>query len=570
MPKTSRFLAVCLLVAALAADSAAQSGAWVPAGSVRTGRFGGACVALADGRVLIAAGSDGMTGGPLASAEIYDPSTDSWAPTGSLHFARNYPVSARLADGRVIVAGGSAGAGATAEIWDPATGLFTLTSPMLESRTSAAGVLLSDGRFLVTGGEHFAVGSATAEVFDPATGLWTAAGTMASSRWAHSAVQLADGRVLVSGGPDGHPGHAASEFWNPVGSSFTAGPALSTGRSQHASVLLSDGRILLAGGVHTGFESLGADVYDPASGTMTAIPMSSARYDSPFAAVTLTDGRILVAGGVNSPPPVALASTEVFNPATSSFSPGPSLSLPRTGHGSALLADGSVLVVSGRTMADRLADTKTCERLVPVNGAPSADAGADQTVECEGPSGASVTLDASGSSDPDGDDLTYTWSGPFGTATGEVVTVTLPEGAHAITLTVDDGHGNADTDETAVTVSDTTDPEFTGASASPALLWPPNHQMVPVTISAEALDACDGSLDFAIVAVASDEPVDGAGDGDTGPDWEVTGPLTLDLRAERAGGGDGRVYTVTVACTDDAGNTTTQDVTVTVPKSKKK
>jgi hypothetical protein len=565
------FLALAL-VATPPLDARAQGGSWVPAGSVATGRFGGVCVPLADGRVLIAAGTDGLTGGPLASAEIYDPAGDSWSPTGSLTHARYYPVGARLPDGRVIVAGGGFGSGATAEIWDPATGLFTLTSPMLETRATAAGVLLADGRFLVTGGENLGVGSATAEVYDPSTGLWTAAGTMAHGRWAHSAVQLADGRVFVSGGPVGYASYAGTELWSPTGLSFSAGPALSTGRSQHATIRLGDGRILIVGGVHTGFEAVAAEIYDPAAGTTTPLPMAAARYDTPFAAVTLSDGRVLVAGGVNSPPPVALASCELFDPATSSFSAGPSMAVPRTGHGTAVLADGSVLVVSGRTMADRLADTRTCERFVPVaaNRPPVSDAGADLSVECEGPEGSSVTLDASGSSDPDGDSLTYTWTGPFGTVTGAVVTVTVPDGAHAIVLTVEDGKGGTDTDGVTVTVSDTTDPEVSAASASPSVLWPPNHRMVPVTISVEALDLCDESLDFAIVAVTSDEPVNGTGDGDAGPDWEVTGPLTLDLRAERAGGGDGRVYTVTLACTDGAGNTATKDVIVTVPHSKKK
>jgi len=65
--------------------------------------------------------------------------------------------------------------------------------------------------------------------------------------------------------------------------------------------------------------------------------------------------------------------------------------------------------------------------------------------------------------------------------------------------------------------------------------------------------------------VTSNEPVNGTGDGDQEPDWEITGPLTVNLRAERAGTGSGRVYTLTVQCSDDSGNSSTGSVAVTVP-----
>jgi hypothetical protein len=60
------------------------------------------------------------------------------------------------------------------------------------------------------------------------------------------------------------------------------------------------------------------------------------------------------------------------------------------------------------------------------------------------------------------------------------------------------------------------------------------------------------------------------GDGDTTPDWIIVDSQHVQLRAERAGTGSGRVYTITVACTDSAGNTTTKTVSVTVPKSQGK
>jgi hypothetical protein len=104
--------------------------------------------------------------------------------------------------------------------------------------------------------------------------------------------------------------------------------------------------------------------------------------------------------------------------------------------------------------------------------------------------------------------------------------------------------------------------------ADKTILWPPNHKMVKVTIMANAFD--EVGLKPLIATVSSDEPVDGVGDGHTSPDWDdlvidhATGEITVWLRAERSGPGDGRVYTVHVTATDSAGNESTSDVKVFV------
>ena len=115
--------------------------------------------------------------------------------------------------------------------------------------------------------------------------------------------------------------------------------------------------------------------------------------------------------------------------------------------------------------------------------------------------------------------------------------------------------------------ADTMPPAFKSLDASPGTLRPPNHKMVDVTVSAEVVDLIDGAPTARIVSVSSNEPVDGTGDGDTSPDWEITGDLTLRLRAERAGTGSGRVYTITVEARDYSGNTTLETISVIVPKN---
>jgi uncharacterized repeat protein (TIGR01451 family) len=106
----------------------------------------------------------------------------------------------------------------------------------------------------------------------------------------------------------------------------------------------------------------------------------------------------------------------------------------------------------------------------------------------------------------------------------------------------------------AVTVFDTTPPVIHALSVSPETLWPPNHQMVEITADVVVTDTCDPNPVCAIVAVGSDEPENGIGDGNFLPDWVLSGGLTADLRAERAGPLDGRSYSLTVECTDASGN----------------
>jgi hypothetical protein len=89
--------------------------------------------------------------------------------------------------------------------------------------------------------------------------------------------------------------------------------------------------------------------------------------------------------------------------------------------------------------------------------------------------------------------------------------------------------------------------------------------MVPATLRVSASDNCDPSAVCKIVSVSSNEPVNGLGDGDTAPDWLITGDLTVNLRAERSGKGNGRIYTVTFECTDASGNSATGTTTVAVP-----
>jgi DNA/RNA endonuclease G (NUC1) len=116
-----------------------------------------------------------------------------------------------------------------------------------------------------------------------------------------------------------------------------------------------------------------------------------------------------------------------------------------------------------------------------------------------------------------------------------------------------------------ITVVDANAPVITGISLSVTQLWPATHQMVDVTVNYTATD--DAGAPSCSLRVASSEPVNGLGDGDTAPDWQVVDEHHVKLRAERSPMGNGRFYTISIDCVDQAPNLTTRSATVSVPKS---
>jgi plastocyanin len=281
--------------------------------------------------------------------------------TGPLGDGRQIQTATFLADGGVLVAGGFAfgdGPLASATRYDPGTGVFSPTGSMANARGAHTATLLPDGKVLIAGGGPPSwltlPGNppflAAAELYDPKTGTFKATGPMSTPRESHTATLLPDGRVLIAGGEDRLDHAVASaEIYDPKTGTFSATGTMAVARAFHTATLLSDGRVLIAGGnagtwSYSGPFLASAEIYNPKTGTFSPTG-SMATQRGWHTASRLADGRVLVAGGENHR--TDLASAEIYNPKTGSFSSTGSMTVGRVYHAAALLSDGRVLVEGG-------------------------------------------------------------------------------------------------------------------------------------------------------------------------------------------------------------------------------
>jgi hypothetical protein len=170
---------------------------------------------------------------------------------------------------------------------------------------------------------------------------------------------------------------------------------------------------------------------------------------------------------------------------------------------------------------------------------------------------------------------------------GAVVTYTEPSGDTCGTVTCDHPSGSffpvgttlvtctssaGPTCNFNVTVNDAQGPTIT--VGGPITLWPPNHKYSTINVAdlvTSVTDNCDSSVgvgSVVIASVSSDEPENSLGDGNTLNDIVIANDCkSVQLRSERIGSGNGRVYTITFQVTDGAGNVSTTTAKVRVPKA---
>lgn len=214
------------------------------------------------------------------------------------------------------------------------------------------------------------------------------------------------------------------------------------------------------------------------------------------------------------------------------------------------------------TATDSLGNSAECSFTVSVvdNTPPVIVCPSDTTLECAGDGGTMLEFEVTASDICD-ETPTVECDPPSGSV--------FPLGQTVVTCTATDAAGNSSQCTFTVTVEDTTPPVINDVTLSHEVLWPPNHKMVEVFVSVDATDVCDSELSCYIYDVTSNEEINGRGDGNTEPDWIVTGDLTVKLRSERAGIGDGRSYYVHIRCEDSSGNSAEHTAEVRVPHDRR-
>ena len=311
---------------------------WSPAAPMQTRRVFPAFVVLADGRVLVAGGQHSAGAVMHATAEIYDPVANVWSPAASMSIPRVSATATLLGDGRVLVAGGGTPydaenvlftVAATAEIYDPQSNTWTPAGAMSVPHAEHRALRLTDGRVIVIAGSTVLpsepthpVATAAVDIFNPATNSWSLGASLPASRYNFVTATLGDGRILLAG--NGIPNPREALIYDPVGDAWSFAPDMKTPRGLGAAVSLPDGRALVAGGefINTlpGIPPTDptAEIYDPATNAWTT---AGTMFNSPWypSMTLLGDGRVLVAGGcceTIDPPFLAWSSTQVYGPAS--------------------------------------------------------------------------------------------------------------------------------------------------------------------------------------------------------------------------------------------------------------
>lgn len=367
-------------------------------------RFSHDATLLDDGRVLVSGGWTGVANNneifpyPVVFSQIYDPGTDTWTFTdriGSENLEELsgfliYSPATRLPDGRIVSvalseeaqSGNPDDVTSAIAVFDPDVVEWTHLSDIPSNRMFVDIFALNDGSIMVVGGLDLSAMSSSATTIEPEdlveyyntdTGEWQILEPMNVAAMEHSLVTLNDGRIMAVGGfNDSSSMHGTdrAEIFDPDTNEWTLTGSTNVSRMFPVAITLSDGRILVTGSTisHSPVadDSPTSEVFDSETGEWTITgAMSVRRYGHTL--TLLPDGRVLAAGGEDpmGDDYILYSSTEIFDPETNTWSPGPELSQPRSSHSATLMPDGSILLAGGISQEEERYPIASTEFITP-------------------------------------------------------------------------------------------------------------------------------------------------------------------------------------------------------------
>jgi hypothetical protein len=333
---------------------------WSNAGTVPNGLFGPSAELLDNGKVLVVGGRNyGPTFSSLSVAVLYDFVTNSWTPTGSMISPRQNR-AAKLSDGRVLIGGGVTGSSTSfpdprdqlAEVYDPATGQWSAVAVMNEPRrNSTRPLLLGDGRVLYP---DVGTNVGRIEVFDPAgttpapSGIWRTLPNTPGYQFVRNVNLLPDGTVIISSSLPVPYDAFNIRPYDRFNPKTEAWSTLALNQSArlYETMTLLKNGKLLVAGRDTSPLGQHAELYDPAANTWAPAGTMPGPLEH-HAATLLRDGRVLVTGGRIYGAAEALSSTALYDPVLNTWSVAAPMAFKREEHSSLLLDDGRVLIVGG-------------------------------------------------------------------------------------------------------------------------------------------------------------------------------------------------------------------------------
>ena len=316
---------------------------------------------MQDNRVLIAGGTTvpDSTVDALANAEIFARANNTvGAAQGPMAVPRWHVGAVPLMTGKVLVIGGAcypdnshcnATADATkAELFDPTTNTFAATSkPVTAPRNYVRAVLLPDGRVLIASGD-----TQNADIYDPKADTFTQVPTLAIHTFGFM-VRLRDGRAMLGGGD---AGQTAVELFDWKTNTFSMAAPLNAGRSMLTAHTLPDGRVIAIGGASMSAGGVDApqdtmELYDPVANTWTVAPYKLSTPRCWHASALVRDGTVVVMGGYNVDKSCVMTAAsqnvDQIDPTSNSVAMFGSLPNENTEWTAVTLLDGSVVGVGG-------------------------------------------------------------------------------------------------------------------------------------------------------------------------------------------------------------------------------